>query len=199
MDLTFAEEEFDGSSMNPRLVPLVSGGAKLPVTESNKIHYLNKLAEYRLRDRVLKEINEFMKGLNLLVPTELFSIFDENELELLMCGLQELSVQDLRLNTVTSVSGQTIEWFWTSVDQLSQEEFARLVQFVTGSSQVPVGGFAELQSKFTILLSGETGNRLPYAHTCFNQLCLPVCESYEQFNNVLMTAIREGAEGLLIA
>lgn len=84
------------------MVPLVSGGAKSPVTESNKIHYLNKLAEYRLRDRVLKEINEFIKGiyicqisiyclsllsqkgLNLLVPTEFFSIFDENELEVVI-------------------------------------------------------------------------------------------------------------------
>ena len=83
-----------------------------------------------------------------------------------MCGLQELNVQDLRLNTVVrGVSGQTVEWFWMSVNQLSQEELARLVQFVTGSSQVPIGGFAELQPKFTILRSGETGNRLPYAHT----------------------------------
>ena len=83
-----------------------------------------------------------------------------------MCGLQELSVQDLRSNTIVrDVDEQTIEWFWMSVDQLSQEELARLVQFVTGSSQVPIGGFAELQPKFTILRGGETGNRLPSAHT----------------------------------
>ncbi|XP_019856800.1 PREDICTED: apoptosis-resistant E3 ubiquitin protein ligase 1-like [Amphimedon queenslandica] len=200
MDLTFTEEEYDGSSKNPRLVELVPNGTKKPVTESNKMYYLNKLAQYRLCSRVSKEIDEFMKGLNFIVPAELFGIFDENELELLMCGLQELSVQDLRSNAVVrGVSGQTIEWFWTSVNQLSQEELARLVQFVTGSSQVPIGGFAELQPNFTILCSGESGNRLPYAHTCFNHLCLPECESYEQFNNVLMTAIREGAEGLLMA
>ena len=38
-----------------------------------------------------------------------------------------------------------------------------------------------------------------FVYNSFNHLCLPECESYEQFNNVLMTAIREGAEGLLMS
>lgn len=38
-------------------------------------------------------------------------------------------------------------------------------------------------------------NRLPTAHTCFNQLCLPDYESYEQFERALIIAISEGSEG----
>lgn len=83
-----------------------------------------------------------------------------------MCGLQELSTSDLRIHTeIYHVSGQTIGWFWTIVEDFTQEELARLVQFVTGSSQIPNGGFADLQPRFTLTRSGEQGNRLPYAHT----------------------------------
>jgi hypothetical protein len=38
-------------------------------------------------------------------------------------------------------------------------------------------------------------DRLPTAHTCFNQLDLPEYESKEQLRERLITAIREGAEG----
>ena len=83
-----------------------------------------------------------------------------------MCGVQELSVDDLHAHTVVRhVGEQTVDWFWTAVEEFSQEELARLVQFVTGSSQIPSGGFAELRPPFILATSGERGNRLPYAHT----------------------------------
>lgn len=36
---------------------------------------------------------------------------------------------------------------------------------------------------------------LPTAHTCFNQLCLPDYDSYEQLVHALLWAINEGNEG----
>ena len=46
----------------------------------------------------------------------------------------------------------------------TQEELARLVQFITGSSQLPPGGFAELSPPIQIS-SAPTTNALPTAHT----------------------------------
>jgi E3 ubiquitin-protein ligase HUWE1 len=37
--------------------------------------------------------------------------------------------------------------------------------------------------------------RLPSAHTCFNQLDVPMYESYEQLKERLLIAINEGATG----
>ena len=75
---------------------------------------------------------------------------------------------------------------------------ARLVQFTTGSSQLPQGGFADLQPKFQIMGSGEP-NSLPTAHTCFNMICLPDHNQYSHFEQALLTAITEGNEGFGLA
>jgi apoptosis-resistant E3 ubiquitin protein ligase 1 len=53
----------------------------------------------------------------------------------------------------------------------------------------------ELNPKFQITAAPTMANRLPTAHTCFNQLCLPDYESYEQFERALIIAISEGSEG----
>ena len=86
-----------------------------------------------------------------------------------MCGVQKLSFQDLRQNTEVRGSSQeflqSVEWFWTAVSEFTPEELARLVQFVTGSSQIPPGGFSELRPPFLLASSGFEYNRLPYAHT----------------------------------
>ena len=37
-----------------------------------------------------------------------------------------------------------VTWFWQWVRSLDQEKRARLLQFVTGTCRVPVGGFSEL-------------------------------------------------------
>lgn len=141
-------------------------------------------------------------GLNEIVPDNLLSIFDEYELELLMCGTGNISVSDLKKNHNLAGFGRTfrkvIDWFWTIIGSFTQEELARLVQFVTGSSQLPPGGFAELSPKFQIS-SSPTHNSLPTAHTCFNQLCLPDYSSCEELQRCLILAITEGSEGFGMA
>lgn len=87
-----------------------------------------------------------------------------------------------------------MRWFWTVVSSLTQEELARLLQFTTGSSQLPPGGFAALCPSFQII-AAPTHSTLPTAHTCFNQLCLPTYDSYEEVHRMLQVAISEGCEG----
>lgn len=68
-----------------------------------------------------------------------------------------------------------------------------------GTSKVPLGGFRALQGisgpqRFQIHKSYGT-DRLPSAHTCFNQLDLPEYESKAQLAERLAMAIHEGHEG----
>lgn len=49
--------------------------------------------------------------------------------------------------------------------------------------------------RFSIHKSYGDTSKLPTAHTCFNQLDLPVYESREQLKDKLMLAIKEGSEG----
>ncbi|XP_050668968.1 apoptosis-resistant E3 ubiquitin protein ligase 1 isoform X2 [Leptidea sinapis] len=52
----------------------------------------------------------------------------------------------------------------------------------------------DLNPRFQITAAPSFG-ALPSAHTCFNQLCLPDYESYEQMVHALLWAINEGGEG----
>jgi hypothetical protein len=198
MELTFTEEEYDPMGKLLKIVDLIPDGSKTIVTNENKKEYLNALAQYRLSTKVKSEVDSFLKGLNEVVPDELLTIFDENELELLMCGTSEYSVTELREHhVVCGGSGdfrKVLDWFWICVGNMTEEEKARLLQFTTGCSLLPPGGFKELSPLFQLTLSPTFGN-LPTAHTCFNQLCLPDYDSYENFEKSLRIAVNEGSEG----
>ncbi|XP_050303094.1 apoptosis-resistant E3 ubiquitin protein ligase 1 isoform X2 [Anthonomus grandis grandis] len=197
-EVHFVEEEYDDTGQLVKMVELLPNGTKIRVRDSTKLQYLDALAQYRLATRVKDELEAFLKGLNDLIPDNLLSIFDENELELLLCGTGQYSVADLRAHHI--LNGDSVEfrrvvgWFWAAVGNFTQEEMARLLQFATGCSQLPAGGFAELAPRFQITAAPTFGN-LPTAHTCFNQLCLPDYDSYEQFEKALLLAISEGTEG----
>lgn len=89
---------------------------------------------------------------------------------------------------------RVLGWFWAAIGNFSQTEMARLLQFTTGCSQLPPGGFEDLNPRFQITAAPTFAN-LPTAHTCFNQLCLPDYESFEHFEKALLIAISEGTEG----
>ncbi|XP_071079014.1 apoptosis-resistant E3 ubiquitin protein ligase 1-like [Haliotis cracherodii] len=198
MDLTFCEEEYSSTGQLVKTVDLVTNGSRVKVTNKNKLRYLDLLAQFRLTGAVKEAVDAFLKGLNELIPDNLLSIFDENELELLMCGTGNYSVADFKLrHTVVGVSAaftKVLEWFWTIVASFTEEQMARLLQFTTGCSQLPAGGFGELNPNIQ-LSSSPTYNTLPTAHTCFNQLCLPDYDSIENFHRSLLLAINEGNQG----
>lgn len=181
-----------------KTIELESGGATREVTNGNKLQYLDLLAQYRLATRVQHEMQAFLSGLNEIIPDNLLCIFDENELELLMCGTEQYSIADLKANHVVSGGSSDFKrvmyWFWTAIANFTEEEMARLLQFTTGCSRLPPGGFSQLSPQFQIMPT-HTYNCLPIAHTCFNQLGLPDYDTYEQFEKCLLIAIKEGNEG----
>lgn len=198
LELNFVEEIYDVSGQLSKTVELIPNGSKIRVTNASKNQYLDALAQQRLCNNVKDEVDSFLKGLNGIIPDNLLSIFDENELELLMCGTGEYSIADFKAHHIANGNSaefrRVLGWFWAGVSNFSQTEMARLLQFTTGCSQLPPGGFQELNPQFQITAAPTFGN-LPTAHTCFNQLCLPDYESYEQFEKALLLAISEGSEG----
>ena len=59
---------------------------------------------------------------------------------------------------------QVVPWFWVAVSSFTQDELARLVQFTTGTSQLPPDGFSELKPQFQISPAPVHGS-LPTSHT----------------------------------
>ncbi|PAV62280.1 hypothetical protein WR25_14773 [Diploscapter pachys] len=180
---------------------LKPGGAEIPVTEANKNEYIELLVEWRFNRGVEQQTKAFFNGFNSVFPLEWLQYFDERELELLLCGMQDVDVDDWQRNTVYrhyAPQSKQVTWFWQWVRSLNQEKRARLLQFVTGTCRVPVGGFSELMGStgpqlFCIERVGKE-NWLPRSHTCFNRLDLPPYRSYDQLSEKLTIAI-DNTEG----
>jgi hypothetical protein len=178
--------------------PLRPNGGTIPVTQHNKKEYIQALADHKLRTTVSKEIEAFLGGFYSLLPEDLVSIFDERELELLISGMPNISAKDI-LNFIKftgfSPRDREPEWFSTSVESFSSEELARLLQFMTGSSQIPNSGFAFLNPPLRVKLWRSKVDHLPRASTCFNTIILPRYSSYEKLRQQLLISINEGNEG----
>ncbi|RFU28218.1 hypothetical protein B7463_g8120, partial [Scytalidium lignicola] len=183
-------------------IDFIPNGRNIAVTDENKHEYVRLMVEWRLTGSVKDQLSEFLKGFHEIIPAELVAIFNEQELELLISGLPEIDVDDWKSNTeyhnYTGASPQ-IQWFWRAVRSFDKEERAKLLQFVTGTSKVPLNGFKELEgmngfSRFNIHRDYGNKDRLPSSHTCFNQLDLPEYESYESLRQHLLMAITAGSE-----
>ena len=176
------------------IVDLIENGRNIPVTEENKHEYVQRVVEYRLTGSVQEQLGQFLTGILLffcfveqiclwlpgfhdIVPPELIAIFNEQELELLISGLPEIDVDDWKNHTEYhnyQVSSPQIQWFWRAVRSFDKEERAKLLQFVTGTSKVPLNGFGQLEgmngfSRFNIHRDYGNKDRLPSSHTCFNR------------------------------
>nr|DAD23683.1 TPA_asm: hypothetical protein HUJ06_025146 [Nelumbo nucifera] len=182
---------------------LIPGGRNIRVTEETKHEYVDLVAEHILTNAIRPQINSFLEGFNELIPRELISIFNDKELELLISGLPEIDLDDLKANTEYTgytAASSVVQWFWEIAKAFNKEDMARLLQFVTGTSKVPLEGFKALQGisgpqRFQIHKAYGAPERLPSAHTCFNQLDLPEYSTKEQLQERLLLAIHEASEG----
>ncbi|KAK2949051.1 putative E3 ubiquitin-protein ligase Itchy [Blattamonas nauphoetae] len=220
VDLTFSIEEDNFGEL--REVELVEGGKDVVVTDANKGEYIALYAQHILVSKVKEQMEAVTAGFFDVIPRTLLTHVQPkgihpglkqgkgrpvyvtgSELELLLCGLKEINLTDWMNNTEYvgfTRSAKEPKWFWSIVKRMDSANKAKLLQFTTGTSIVPPGGFAALigadgPRRFTLFHSERTANYLPLAHTCFNQLDIPEYGSEEEMEQKLMFAISEGLEG----
>lgn len=137
-----------------------------------------------------------------VVPEPLLTIFDANELELILCGMPHINLDDWQENTVYAglflekgMTHHVIRWFWQVVEDFDPELRARLLQFATGSSGVPFLGFQDLRGHddrptlFTIEGVKLETCLYPKAHSCFNKIDLPLYRTIEDLREKLTFSI----------
>ncbi|XP_072344004.1 E3 ubiquitin-protein ligase HUWE1 isoform X9 [Scyliorhinus torazame] len=204
-ELTFSTEVQEFGVCEVR--ELKANGAHIVVTEENKKEYVHLVCQMKMTGAIRKQLAAFLEGFYEIIPKRLISIFTEQELELLISGLPTIDIDDLKANTEYhkyQVNSIQIQWFWRALRSFDQADRAKFLQFVTGTSKVPLQGFAALEGmngiqKFQIHRDDRSTDRLPSAHTCFNQLDLPAYESYEKLRHMLLLAIQECSEGFGLA
>eukprot|EP01062_Namystynia_karyoxenos_P051829 TRINITY_DN4092_c0_g2_i1.p1 TRINITY_DN4092_c0_g2~~TRINITY_DN4092_c0_g2_i1.p1 ORF type:complete len:756 (+),score=190.18 TRINITY_DN4092_c0_g2_i1:84-2270(+) len=176
--------------------PLCEGGEKKRVTEANLLEYLTLFCEYHLCGGRRREMQVFLQGF--------WDVFDAKsltaegvditaaDLAILVAGEQNLDPRDWRRFALPSPgppAGRVHSMFWKVLEELSEEDRARLLHFSTGSSRLPPGGWERLHPPWSLQVGGPT-EHLPTAHTCINQLVVPPYTSMDILREKLETAIR---------
>ncbi|EQC36879.1 hypothetical protein SDRG_05709 [Saprolegnia diclina VS20] len=203
--LTFSVSELRGEKVVE--IDLIEDGQDIPVTDANKHDYVDTLVRYLLFERIAPQLHALLRGLYAIVPPELLIPFDHKELELLMTGLAEIDVADWEANTETSSNldgSRVLVWFWEVVRDMSDDDQAKLLQFCTGSSRVPVQGFKGLTSydgricNFTLKGMPYRSGMYPVAHACFNRLDLPLYPMKELLQDALAMLLLSDPTGFNI-
>lgn len=129
-------------------IDLVPNGSDKTVTAENISEYLVSYMKYFLLERIKPQVTELLLGFYDVIPESALTVFDYQELELMLCGLPNIDVNDWMEHTIyknCTRKTQVVQWFWKIVREFDQETKARLLQFATGTSGVPSRGFSVLQ------------------------------------------------------
>ncbi|EPY76594.1 hypothetical protein CB1_001405001 [Camelus ferus] len=110
---------------------LKPNGGNILVTEENKEEYIRMVAEWRLSRGVEEQTQAFFEGFNEILPQQYLQYFDAKELEVLLCGMQEIDLNDWQRHAIyrhyTRTSKQIV-WFW----QAEVEETLKRLQSQKG-------------------------------------------------------------------
>lgn len=198
IDLTF-EVSFQDSFGRVHHRELVPSGSTTAVTVDNREMYIDKYARFFLTDGMFRQLHSFKNGFSSVVDGNAFSLFLPAEIQLLLCGSAETKFDVDVLQSVTSYSGwatkeeavnsPTVKWFWEYVSLLTFTNQKKVLLFITGSDRVPATGIQNLTLKISRLDRGRDSDRLPVAHTCFNELSLYEYSSREKFVDKMTKAV----------
>lgn len=185
----------DSSSPNP--LPADPGAQNTPlVTNKNRDQYIHDYIHQLTDKTVYNQFNAFRYGFFTCFHPKAISLFTASGLKALVEGLPDISVTGLegvtRYDGGYDVYHRSIRQFWTVVHSWSQEKVRKLLEFVTASDRLPVGGVGNLV--FTVQKNGIGDGRLPTSLTCFGRLLLPEYTSEEKLREALEKAV-ENSKG----
>ncbi|XP_037945574.1 ubiquitin-protein ligase E3C [Teleopsis dalmanni] len=179
-----------------QLVELKPNGQSISVTDSNRIEYLQLMADFKLNKQIQRHCSSFRKGLSNVLPVEWLYMFSNKELQILISGAEiPIDLEDLKKHCKYggeySSEHPSIVVFWSVLEKFNDLQRRQLLKFVTSCSRPPLLGFRDLDPPFFIQNAGDM-ERLPTASTCTNLLKLPPFTTEEQMREKLLYAIQAG-------
>ncbi|RYP76263.1 hypothetical protein DL771_001882 [Monosporascus sp. 5C6A] len=178
---------------NPRDAPAVTGDNRNAYV-SDYIRYLTTVSVEPQFAALARGFRRCLhpKSLGLLTPALLQSLVEGEQQD------RDIDVAELRRAARYvgwDASHRAVRDFWAVVRRFDPAMRRRLLEFVTASDRVPVGGLRNVQ--FVVQRNGEeTDDRghLPTAYTCYGTLLLPEYRDREVLRERLCMAL-ENAQG----
>ncbi|VDN87922.1 unnamed protein product, partial [Brugia pahangi] len=124
---------------------LKPGGANIAVTHENVVEYIYLFVEARMLGNHLKCLEAIKQGVYDAIPLGSLANMTAEDLRLLLCGTQEISMALMQSYTTftdeSSASPELLQkfkgWFWSICNKLNNQEKQDLIFFWTGSPTLP--------------------------------------------------------------
>ena len=173
------------------VLPLIENGEKIMINNENKKEYVELYIDWYFNKSIQDYYSSFEKGFNRVFDEDLLKILTPEELELIICGSSNLNFHELQKVCIYkdgyNQESLTIKYFWEVVFDFDEEEKKKLLSFITGCDRAPINGLGNLVISITKIVTDI--NKLPSAHTCFNDLLLPDYKIKELLKKNLLIAI----------
>jgi hypothetical protein len=189
-----------------KTTPLIPNGENVPVTVNNREMYMHAVCDYKMGRAIENQMNPLIQGFHSIIPTtHLAHVFTPSELGAKLSGEQVVDAESIIANMEIgygyNANSAPVRYLWEVLRGMTQPELREFLTFLTGSPQVPLGGFTdvpdllgEMRRFFKVIRLNHTDQNvngwLPVSHTCFNRLDLPAYTSSEVLKTQLLRAIR---------
>lgn len=182
---------------------LKHGGSHIPVSAENLFEYACLLADFKCRKLVKDQLKPLVEGFNAMIPQTLIQhMLTPEEFKQVLTSAPKVDVEDLIAYLAVeglgfALSSPQMVWLCEALRSYSQQDLRHFIEFVTGSPNVPLGGFRNLRDvnrnrcKMTIYgISTRNGNMpLPTSRTCSTTLYMPPYSTRVELGTKLKIAI----------
>ncbi|KAF3006511.1 hypothetical protein E8E13_005009 [Curvularia kusanoi] len=161
------------------------------VNNENRGMFVRDYVTYLILRTIRPQLKAFKKGFHTCLDPRSLELFTPKTLRQLVEGTQNISISDLRACATYEdydATHPTVRMFWNIVQGFSQEDAARLLEFVTASDRVPITGYKSLT--FNVVRMGSDSEQLPTSSTCFGKLYLPEYNDEDKMRRKLELAIQ---------
>ncbi|KAA6394989.1 MAG: putative E3 ubiquitin-protein ligase Itchy, partial [Streblomastix strix] len=184
LDFTLTITEFD----QMKEIKLKPNRKDIEVTQESNKEYIKLVIKHKLTQNFVRQLREIQKSFHDLLPYLCLKTFAPAEQEIIQFEIEQIEHNDWKEN-INFLGGYRsnspqIFFFWDMILDMSNEQRAQLLQFATGTTLLPPGGFMNLMRsmeprKFSIYISTKRSQQLPNVHICFKLIDLSPYETKE--------------------
>lgn len=161
------------------------------VTNENVEDYIQSYINFKLVKQIETPFESFRKGFDMTCNCPSYRLFEPEEMDTLVSGVELYDWEALRTNTTFS-DGYTdkskqIKWFWEYFRTLKKKDKLKFLKFATGTDRAPIGGLGKINLK---MKPSKNIENLPTAHTCFSMLVLPKYKTKDDLINKVRLALQ---------
>ncbi len=181
--------------------PLPESGSTEDVTLANRHAQLEAVIANVPVNHSPQQFALLLAGFNEVIPHNLLTNWSPEGIASLIRGNGDIDIDDLERNMQIGYgytgSSDEVRWLLTVLREYDQPMRRAFLRFVTGSSIVPSGGFAESPLRFdrTMRTNPRGDVVLPTTHTCFRSIDLPQYQSLDELRRMVTIAVEADAGG----